>query len=118
MPAAARFGVFSLLAGWALHYVVYFTFFWEEMPAQTSYLQAGVGIGICWGVSSGRRWARMLCLFFNIAMIALYGLCSWVFGQVGNFWLAGLSILIVLALAASTASLLRRETALYFNAAK
>jgi hypothetical protein len=118
MPAAARYGVFFLLTGWALHYLVYFTFFSEEMPAQTSYLQAGVGIGICWGVATGRRWARMLCLFFNIAMIALYGLSAWVFGQVGKFWLAGLSVLIVMALAACTASLLRKEAALYFKASK
>lgn len=117
MPIGARYAVGLLFAGWALHYVVYFTVFSEEMPARTTYLQAAVGLGICWGVAAGRKWARMLCIFFNIAMIALYGLCGWVFSQTGAVWLSLLSVLVVLALAGSTIGLLRKDTALYFNPA-
>ncbi|RPJ75348.1 MAG: hypothetical protein EHM15_03780 [Desulfobacteraceae bacterium] len=118
MPSGALYSLVFLIAGWVLHYLVFFTVFSEEMPVHTSYLQAALGIGICWGVATGRGWARMLCLFFNIAMIALYGLCAWVFAQVGNLGLAGVSVLIVLALAGCTLSLLRKDTVLYFKAAK
>jgi hypothetical protein len=114
-PAGARITVLLLAAGWALHYVFYFLVFADEMPEKTTYLQLAVGIGICYGVATARKWARMLCVFFNLGIIALYALYSLALAQSGNIRLFALTALVVLLFSTSTLFLFRKDTASYFK---
>ena len=116
-PAAVKYGIIFLISGWLCHYAFYFMHFAGEMPAKTTYLQLGVGIGICYFVTAIKRWARMLCLFFNIGIIALYGLYCLAFFQSGQYNLMLLTGLIVVLFLISTYFLLQKETAQFFAAA-
>ena len=91
--------------------------FAETMPAKTTYLQLGVGIGICYFVFRIKRWARMLCLFFNLGIIALYGLYSLAFFQSNNQSMMMLTLLVTILFILSTYFLLKKETAQFFAAA-
>ena len=88
-----------------------------EMPAKTTYLQLGVGIGICYFVTAIKRWARMLCLFFNIGIIALYGLYCLAFFQSNQYNPMMLTGLIAFLFLISTYFLLKKETAQFYAAA-
>ena len=116
-PAAVKYGIIFLICGWLCHYAFYFAHFAEEMPSKTTYLQLGVGIGICYFVATLKRWARMLCLFFNIGIIALYGLYCVAFFQSNKYEpmiLTGLTAVLFLL---STYFLLKKETAQFYAAA-
>lgn len=91
--------------------------FAQEMPLKTTYLQLGVGIGICYFVAAIKRWARMLCLFFNIGIIALYGLYCLAFFQSSQYNSMLLTGLIVILFLIATYFLLKKETAQFFAAA-
>ena len=116
-PAAVKYGIIFLICGWLCHYAFYFAHFAEEMPSKTTYLQLGVGIGICYFVATLKRWARMLCLFFNIGIIALYGLYCLAFFQSNQYNPMMLTGLIAFLFLISTYFLLKKETAQFYAAA-
>jgi hypothetical protein len=116
-PAAVKYGIIFLICGWLCHYAFYFMHFAEDMPANTTYLQLGVGIGICFFVATLKRWARMLCIFFNLGIIALYGLFCLMFFKSNNQSMMLLTLLITILFILSTYFLLKKETAQFFAAA-
>jgi len=116
-PAAVKYGLIFLICGWLAHYAFYFMYFAGEMPARTTYLQLGVGIGICYFVAALKRWARMMCLFFNIGIIALYGLYCLAFFQSNKSNLMIMTGLIAILFSISTYFLLKKETAQFYTAA-
>lgn len=116
-PDTVKYGIIFLFCGWLCHYVFYFSKFSEEMPLKTTLLQLGVGIGICYFVATLKRWARMLCLFFNIGIIGLYTLYCLAYFQSNLYSLMLLTGLIVVFFAISTYFLLKKETAQFYAAA-
>jgi hypothetical protein len=114
-PAVAKYAMALLIAGWLLHYAFYFLVFADEMPEKTTYLQLGVGIGICYCVATARKWARMLCVYFNVGIIALYVLYSLALAHSDRLGLFVLAALITLLFSGSTLFLLKKETALFFK---
>jgi len=115
MPASVRSAIISLLIGWAAHYVFYFGFIAEDQPERVTYLQLGVGIGICYCVATIRKWARRLCIFFNVVMVPMYLLFAIAFAQGGKVGLFALTAIIALAFAFSLYYLLKKETAEFFS---
>jgi hypothetical protein len=115
MPSSVRNAIILLVVGWAAHYVFYFGLIAEDQPERVTYLQLGVGIGICYCVATIRKWARKLCIFFNIVMVPMYFLFAVAFAQGGKVGLFGLTAFIAAAFALSLYFLLQRETARYFS---
>ncbi len=115
VPPGAKIAIASLICGWVLHIAVYFHLFPDDLTDRTFFLQLLVGVGICYGVATGRRWARMLCVFFNIGIVALYALLSLAFVQSDAWGDAGLSALIAGLFAVSALFLLRADSARFFN---
>ena len=115
MPPSVRNAIIALLAGWAAHYIFYFGFIAEDQPERVTYLQLGVGIGICYCVATIRKWARKLCIFFNIAMVATYLVFAIVFAYVDQVGRFALTAFIAAAFAFSLYSLLQKETAQFFS---
>jgi hypothetical protein len=115
MPPSVRNAVVSLLVGWAVHYIFYFGFIAEDQPERITYLQLGVGIGICYCVATIRKWARRLCIFFNVVMVPMYFLFAIAFAQGGKMDLFALTAFTAGAFAFSLYSLLRKETAVFFS---
>lgn len=115
IPSSARIAIATLILGWSLHFSVYFSNFSFDLADREVILQLAVGIGICYGVATGRRWARMLCVFFNIGILALYALYTFALIQSEEpAWIA-LTALTAAAFAISTLFLLRKDTQRYFN---
>jgi hypothetical protein len=115
MPSSVKNAIIALLVGWAAHYIFYFGFIAEDQPERVTYLQLGVGIGICYCVATIRRWARKLCIFFNIVMVPMYLLFAIAFAQGGKIALFALTAFISAAFAFSLYSLLKKETAQFFS---
>jgi uncharacterized membrane protein len=116
-PIAVNYGIIFLICGWLCHYAFYFMHFAQEMPSKTTYLQLGVGLGICFFVVRLKRWARMLCLFFNLGIIALYALYCLAFFQSGKYNPMIFTGLIAILFLISTYFLLKKETAQFYAAA-
>lgn len=115
VPAGAKVAVSALIVGWILHAAVYVYSFPVDINDRTVWLQLVVGVGICYGVATGRRWARMLCVFFNIGIIALYALYSLALFHSEEGARAGLTALIAATFALSAVFLLTRDSARFFN---
>lgn len=115
MPPSVRNAIVALLVGWAAHYIFYFGFIAEDQAERVTYLQLGVGIGICYCVATIRKWARKLCIFFNIVMVPMYLLFAIAFAQGGKINLFSLTAFTAVAFAFSLYSLLKKETALFFS---
>lgn len=115
MPDSVKKAIIALLVGWAAHYIFYFGFIAEDQPERITYLQLGVGIGICYCVATIRKWARRLCIFFNIVMVPMYLLFAIAFAQGGKIGLFALTAFTMLAFAVSLYSLLKKETARFFS---
>jgi hypothetical protein len=113
-PASVKRAIVFLAAGWLLHYAYYFMFFAGADPSRTVYLQLFVGVGICWFVAGINRWARTLCLFFNIGIIVLYLFYFAVYLQVGKSDHSVFTALVVVAFGLSTYYLLQKETTRFF----
>jgi hypothetical protein len=80
MPIVVKKAIIFLLVGWAAHYVFYFGFMAEGTPERITFLNLGVGIGICYCVATTRKWARRLCIYFNITMVVIYTWAAVIFG--------------------------------------
>ncbi|MCU0561137.1 MAG: hypothetical protein MUD16_13215 [Desulfobacterales bacterium] len=115
IPAGAKAAIAALFVGWALHLAVYFHSFTADMTDRTVFLQLVVGAGICCAVATGRRWARMLCVFFNIGIVALYALFSLALFQSAEWGQACLTALIAVIFTVATVFLLTRGSARFFN---
>ena len=115
MPPGVKKAIVFLLVGWAVHYVFYFGFIAEDQPERVTYLQLGVGIGICYCVATIRKWARRLCIFFNIVMVPMYLLFAIAFAQGGKLYLFFLTALVAASFGISLYYLLQKETARYFS---
>lgn len=115
IPAGAKTAIAALIIGWSLHLAVYFQSFPTDMTDRTVFLMVVVGVGICYAVATGRRWARMLCVFFNIGIIALYALFSLALFQSEEWGRACLTALVAAIFAVSAGFLLTRGSARFFN---
>ena len=71
-PQPVKLAIIFLVAGWGVHFLFIHAYFPEIFPLSMIYKQAAVGGLICLFVAMIKRWARMLCIFFNIAMIGIY----------------------------------------------
>jgi hypothetical protein len=114
MPASVKNAILSLLVGWAAHYIFYFGFIAEDQPERVTYLNIGVGVGICYCVATIRKWARRLCIYFNIVMVPMYVLFAIAFAQGGKVNLFVLTAFIGVAFAFSLYYLLQKETLRFF----
>jgi hypothetical protein len=115
MPVMVRNGIIALLVGWAGHYVFYFSYIASDQPERIIYLQLGVGIGICYCVATIRKWARRLCIYFNVVMVVMYALFALAFAQGGNVNLFILTAAIAVTFAYSLYCLLKKETFQFFS---
>jgi len=115
MPPVVKKAIICLLVGWAVHYIFYFGFIAEDQSERVTYLQLGVGIGICYCVATIRMWARRMCIFFNIVMVPMYFLFAIAFAQGGKIDLFVLTAFTAVAFAFSLYFLLKKETALFFS---
>jgi len=63
-PKKVKLAIMTLIAGWLLH----FLFLYRYFPDLSVYRQLVAGVVICVFVTMIKRWARMLCIFFNIVV--------------------------------------------------
>ena len=112
-PQSVQVAIVSLVLGWALHLYYYFTVVAGSEMARNDYLMIGVGAAICFFVAAINRWARMMCIFFNLGIIFMY-LALTLMQQTG-FGLRVLSGAVVGLFCVSTYYLLRKETSDFFK---
>ena len=115
MPTSVRNAIIALFIGWAAHYLFYFGFIAEDQPERVTYLNLGVGIAICYCVATIRKWARRLCIFFNIVMVPMYLLFAIAFAQGEKINLFILTAFVAASFAVSLYFLLHKETARFFS---
>ena len=115
MPPSVKKAIIFLLAGWAAHYIFYFGFIAEDQPERVTYLNLGVGVTICYCVATIRKWARRLCIFFNIVMVPMYILFAIAFAQGAKINLFILTALVAASFSLSLYYLLQKETARFFS---
>jgi hypothetical protein len=122
MPSSVRYAIIALAFGWATHFVFYFGYMADGQPERITYLQLGVGIGICYCVAAIKKWARRLCIYFNIGMVVLYawaavifGWSALVFGQADQLAPLLLTAVTAAAFGLSLYFLLKKEVALFFS---
>lgn len=118
-PPVVRNAIIFLVAGWLVHYYFFFTHLEAVLfpgenaanqPDKTVYLQLGVGICICFFVAAINRWARALCLWFNLIIIVTYGLLLYIFVQQGDAKATMLTALVTVLFIMATYYLLHRQT--------
>lgn len=115
VPATAKRALLLLAAGWAFHYVFYFGFISESQSERVTYLQLGVGVGICFFAIKGKDWARRLCLFFNAIMTLMYMLFALAFAQGGKPGLVALNLWVSVLFGSSLYYLLKSDTRRFFS---
>lgn len=115
-PQTVKNAIVSLVAGWALFLAYYYYLFIHiagSELARFDYLMIGVGVAICFFVSAINKWARMLCIFFNLPIIFAC-LTLALFHQTAvlqRFIPGAVAVLFCLA----TYYMLKKETAEYFK---
>lgn len=114
MPVSVRRALLLLISGWLVHYVFYFGYIADSQPERVTYLQLGVGVGICYFAVTGRDWARKLCLFFNAIMVLMYTLFALAFAQGGKPGLVALTLVVSVLFGWSLIYLLRKDTRRFF----
>jgi hypothetical protein len=115
MPLVFKKAIIFLLIGWAAHYIFYLGFIAEDQPERVTYLNLGVGVAICYCVATVRKWARRLCIFFNIIMVVMYTLFAIALAQGGKINLFGLTASAAISFGFSLYFLLQKETAWFFS---
>jgi hypothetical protein len=113
-PLKVKLAILFLTLGWGLHLIFYFKFLATDQLARNDYLMIAVGALICYAVACINNWARRLCIFFNVGIIAIYALIL-LFGK-SDFDLLVFEGMVVLFFGLSTVYLLQRETVDYFKA--
>jgi hypothetical protein len=117
-PKRVNLAIGSLCLAWLLHYVFYFQYLFDTSVGMTrlDYIQIGVGVGICVMVAQIKRWARLMCLFFNIGMVGMYAFVTYAFHSAGGGKeTALLTALVALLFGVSTYLLLDRRVAAFFR---
>ena len=114
-PSGIKWALLFLVLGWLLHFLVYFKFLSEGESQRNVVLMVSVGVGICYFVAGINRWARALCLFFNVGIIGMYVLLGLVYLQQGEKDLVGLAAMIVVTFSLSTYFLISKESAEFFK---
>lgn len=119
-PRAVKLAIACLVAGWAGHFLFIRSYF-PGLSLSTIYKQVGIGFLICLFVALINRWARMMCIFFNIVLIAYYlWFCSFFFNSQSNYYQHGGYLLFAAAclgsFVAATYFLLTRECNQFFKA--
>ena len=114
-PKKVNLAILFLCLGWALHYYFYFTYLGNQDPPKTIYLQLGVGIGICVLVAAIKQWARMMCIFFNIGIIAMYLLLTFNYHLLGKRLEAVVTGVVVLLFILATYWLLTGDVRRFFR---
>lgn len=115
-PQPVKIAIVSLAAGWALHLCYYYYFFIHPTGAElarSDYLMIAIGVAICFFVAAINKWARMLCIFFNVGIILMYLALALV--QQSSFGLRVLSGVVAGIFCLATYYLLKKETAEYFQ---
>lgn len=114
-PRSVKHGIIFFVAGWLTTYLFLYRSF-VVTGSDTSDLWRIVVMGAvaCFFVIRIRNWARKLCLFINICIIAYYLLWSYSLYQKGYF--EGVVTLVVSAalFALSTYYLIKKETAQFY----
>ena len=106
----------SLVLGWALHLCYYYYLFVHKPGAELArvdYLMIGVGVAICFFVAAINKWARMLCVFFNLAIVFMYLALTLL--QQANFFQRLFTAAVAGLFGLATYYLLKKETAAYFQ---
>lgn len=114
-PTFVKAAIVSLSLGWLVHLVFYYKFFTGDILVRNDYLMFIVGVSICFFVASINKWARPLCLFFNIGIMLIYLILLYVYFQKPEYDKRVLSIAILFLFGISTYLLLRRDTIAYFR---
>jgi hypothetical protein len=112
-PVPVKLAIVFMTLGWIFHFIFYFLFLVGDTLVRNDYIMLAIGIGICFFTASINRWARMLAIFFNIGIIALYLLIC--ISQRTAVELRAFSALVVITFGISTYFLFKRETAAYFK---
>ncbi len=122
MPPSVKNAIIALFVGWGTHYIFYFGYLADGQPERITYLQLGVGIGICYCVAAIKKWARRLCLYFNIGMVVLYtwaavifGWSALIFAQTDKISPLMLTAVTAIAFGLSLYFLLKKEVAQFFS---
>jgi hypothetical protein len=116
-PKKVKLAIMTLIAGWLLH----FLFLYRYFPDLSVYRQLVAGVVICVFVTMIKRWARMLCIFFNIAIAVIYLILGMLF-FISKSVFAGNGVYLLLAacclaaFAVSTFYLLTPECSQFFKA--
>ena len=116
-PRRVKLAMLTLIAGWALH----FLFLWRYFPDLVDYRQPVVAVVICVFVVMVKRWARMMCIFFNIGVAGIdlfFGVLLFSSSSsslAGNMTFLMLAVCCAALFTASTVFLLTRECAGFFS---
>lgn len=113
-PASVKNGIIFLVAAWSFHYLYYFKYLFGQSTEKQNYFMIAIGLLICFFVSAINKWARAMCIFFNVAITAMYLYLVWVYTISGNGDLIMLTGLITVLFIASTYFLAKKETSRYF----
>ena len=123
-PPTVRNAIIFLIAGWLVHYYFFFTHLESVLfagadansqPDRTVYLQLGVGLCICYFVAAINRWARALCLWFNLIIIVTYGLLFYIFFNQNDTTAGLLTAIVTILFGVSTYYLLHKQTGHFFK---
>ena len=71
-PQSVKLALLFLVIAWSAHFLFMHSYFPDLFPLSMIYKQAIVGVLICIFVAMIKRWARMLCIFFNVALVGIY----------------------------------------------
>lgn len=114
-PLSVKLAILFLALGWGLHYLFYFKFLMYDEPVRNLYLQVGLGIAICYFVASINRWAKAMCIFFNLGIIIIYLVLFANYVLIDKPALSVFTVTIALLFCLSTYYLLIRKTREFFS---
>jgi hypothetical protein len=86
-----------------------------QISERNIYLMVGIGIAICYFTATINRWARAMCLFFNLGIIVLYFVLTLAFVNSGKMAQAGFTALVVAAFVAASVLLFLPKTRDFFK---
>ena len=114
-PTFIKMAIITLSLGWLVHLVFYYKVFTDDTLVRRDYLMFVVGISICFFIAGINKWARPLCLFFNLVIILFYLLLLYIYIQKPDYDLSVVTVTVLILFGISTYILLRRDTIDYFR---
>ena len=112
-PNSVKTAIVCLVLGWVLHLAYYLTNIAGSELVRNDYLMIGIGVAICFFVAAINRWARMLCIFFNLPIIFMY--IAFALLQQAGIGLRLFAGAVAVLFCLTTYYLLKKETAEYFK---